>query len=386
MYPTLTDWIYDWFGVNIPLPIQSYGFMMALAFIAGATILILEFKRKEKEGKLQAIPKEVTIGLPPQPKDIAISAITGFIVGFKTIEGFLFYNDLVRNPQEFILSARGSMWGGILFAAIFGIWTYYDQKRQQLPKPKKETKLIHPHELTGTIIVLAAIWGIIGSKIFDTLDHVEDLFTHPIETIFSFSGLSFFGGLIVAGAAIIIYAQKNNIKVLHLGDVVAPGLALSYAIGRIGCQISGDGCWGIQNPNPKPEWLSWLPDWAWAYNFPHNVINEGVKIAGDTSLHNHILPVPVFPTSFYETTMMLIVFVILWSLRKKIKTPGILFGVYLFFAGLERFIIETIRVNIPYHFLGIEATQAQIISVFLMLGAIIFIYILNKNKQKLATY
>jgi len=386
MYPTLTDWIYDWFGINIPLPIQSYGFMMAIAFLAGAFILVLEFKRKEKEGKLKPIPKEITIGDKPKIKEIVMTTIVGFIIGFKVVEGFFYYGDLVHNPQDFILSGRGNWLGGIISAIIFGAWTYYDQKRQELPKPKKETKYIHPYELTGTIIVLAAVWGVIGSKIFDTMDHLNDLFTHPFETLFSFSGLSFFGGLIVAGAAIIYFAKKNNIKVLHLGDVVGPGLALSYGIGRIGCQIAGDGCWGIQNPNPQPKWLSWLPDWTWAYNFPHNVINEGVKLVGATGAHTHVLPIPVYPTSFYETSMMFIVFIILWSLRKKIKTPGILFGVYLFFAGLERFTIESIRVNVPYHFMGIVATQAQIISVFLMLGALIFIYLLNKNKAKLAKY
>ncbi len=386
MYPTLTDWIKDWFGVNIPLPIQSYGFMMALAFLFGALILILEFKRKEKDGKLKPISKEIILGEAPKSKDIIISALIGFFIGFKTIEGFFYYGDLVRNPQEFLLSMRGNYWGGIIFSLLFGAWTYYDQKRKQLPKPKRENVVIHPFELTGTIIVLGAVWGIIGSKIFDTMDHLNDLLTNPIGTLFSFSGLSFFGGLIVAGTAIIIYGKKHNVKVLHLGDVTAPALALSYAIGRIGCQVAGDGCWGINNPNPQPKWLSWLPDWTWAYNFPHNIINDGVLIQGAQGLHNHILAVPVFPTSFYETTMMLIVFGFLWFLRKKIKTPGILFGIYLIFAGVERFIIETIRVNVPYHFLGITATQAQIISVFLVIGSSIFIYILMRNKEKLANY
>jgi prolipoprotein diacylglyceryltransferase len=72
----------------------------------------------------------------------------------------------------------------------------------------------------------------------------------------------------------------------------------------------------------------------------------------------------------------------LWSLRKKIKTPGLLFGIYLFINGLERFLIEKIRVNPDYHFLGIAATQATIISIALMFGGIAMIwYALKQNKK-----
>ncbi|MCK5535823.1 MAG: prolipoprotein diacylglyceryl transferase, partial [Bacteroidales bacterium] len=117
MYPTLTDFLKDIFGVNIPLPIQSYGFMVAMAFLLGALILVLELKRKEKLGQLLAIKKEVIIGEAPKVKDIIISAIVGFFIGFKLFEAFTNYSDFVAQPQEFILSWRGNYWGGFLFAA-----------------------------------------------------------------------------------------------------------------------------------------------------------------------------------------------------------------------------------------------------------------------------
>ncbi len=386
MYPTLTDFLKDIFGVNIPLPIQSYGFMVAMAFLLGALILVLELKRKEKLGQLLAIKKEVIIGEAPKVKDIIISAIVGFFIGFKLFEAFTNYSDFVAQPQEFILSWRGNYWGGFLFAAGSAFWTYYEQKKSQLVKPKKEIREIHPYELTGNILVIAAIFGIIGSKLFDTFDHIEDLINHPMRTLFSFSGLSFLGGFIVAGASIVVYAHKNKIKALHLADVTAPALALGYAVGRIGCQVSGDGCWGVENTAAKPGWLEWLPDWAWAYDYPNNVINHGIKMIGETGTHNHILETPVFPTPMYETTMMLFVFIVLWSLRKRIVIPGALFAIYVIFSAIERFTIEQIRINVPYDFLGIEATQAEIIAVLMVISGISALFFLYKNKKKLENY
>jgi hypothetical protein len=77
--------------------------------------------------------------------------------------------------------------------------------------------------------------------------------------------------LIVAGIAVAIYARRKKIPFLHLADATAPGLILAYGIGRIGCHVSGDGDWGIVNTAEKPGWLSWLPDWAWSYDYPNNV-------------------------------------------------------------------------------------------------------------------
>ena len=83
-----------------------------------------------------------------------------------------------------------------------------------------------------------------------------------------------------------------------------------------------------------------LPDWMWAYDYPNNVINAGIPIEGCIGNFCHRLPYPVFPTAIYEVMMGLALFAFLWSIRKRIKIPGILFGVYLILNGLERFSIE----------------------------------------------
>ena len=156
---------------------------------------------------------------------------------------------------------------------------------------------------------------------------------------------------------------------------------LAYGVGRIGCQMSGDGDWGIENLSPKPEWMSFLPDWMWSYNFPNNVINAGVPIEGCTGKFCMQLANPVWPTAFYETVMSIIIFGILWSIRKHIKIPGLLFFIYLVFNGVERFFIEKIRINTEYNIFG-GITQAEIISFCLVLiGSLGCLILLIKNKK-----
>ena len=228
--------------------------------------------------------------------------------------------------------------------------------------------------------MIAAVSGIIGAKIFHNLENIDAFLSDPIGQLISFSGLTFYGGLIAGAVSVIWYANKYKINTKHLIDSAAPALMLAYGVGRIGCQMSGDGDWGIDNISPKPEWMSFLPDWMWSYTFPHNVINAGVPIEGCTGKFCMELANPVWPTAFYEVIMSLTIFGILWAMRKHIKVPGALFFIYLIFNGVERFFIEKIRINTEYNILG-GITQAEIISFSLILTAIIGLTLLYKGKK-----
>jgi prolipoprotein diacylglyceryl transferase len=230
---------------------------------------------------------------------------------------------------------------------------------------------IWPQDRVGDIVIYAAIFGFIGAKIFHNLENWGDFVKDPVGSLISFSGLTYYGGLICAGIAILYYAKRKKITIVHLLDAMATTMMLAYALGRLGCQISGDGDWGIENMNPKP--FSWLPDWMWAYRYPHNVIGEGVPIPGCNGPYCNQLANPVYPTALYEIVACMILFFVLWSIRKKIKVPGQLFGLYLVFNGVERFLIETIRVNTRYEFLPFHPTQAEIISLLLVISGVAFI-------------
>ena len=384
MYPKLSDLINDIFGTDILLPIQSYGAMIATAFVLAAYLLFLELKRKQKQGLFPVMKTIVTKGLPATPYEIFTSGVLAFLLAWKGVEAITDYHYFAENPQDFLLSMKGNWWAGVIAGGASAAFTWYSKKKAKLDKPVKSEMEVSMFNLSGNILIITIFFGLLGAKVFDVIEHLDNFFADPIGTFFSFSGLTFYGGLIGGSTAAIVYAYRKKIPIFVLIDAAAPAMMLAYAVGRLGCHISGDGCWGIENANPKPEWLMWLPDWMWAYNYPHNVINEGVLIESCRGSHCHVLPVPVFPTSLYEFSICTLFFAGLWMFRKHIKINGLLFGIYLILNGIERFVIEGIRVNIKYDIAGAYFTQARIIALCLILGGIALSawVILKKRKFK----
>jgi prolipoprotein diacylglyceryltransferase len=429
MYPNLYYACKDLFGISIPALrfINSFGFFVALSFICAAVTLSRELLRKEREGLLQGKDVTVLIGKPASPGELLVNFILGFLLGFKIVGLFISNSPLTANPQDFIMSFEGSWPAGILLGLLFAGLKWWERNKLKQPEPQEKKIRIWPHDRVGDLTIFAAIFGFLGAKVFNSLETWDDFVKDPLGSLFSFSGLTFYGGLICAALAIWYYARKHNIGFWYLNDAAAPGLMLAYAVGRIGCQVAGDGDWGILNSayitkdNSKPvaasidafhstlaanqavylrplgsfdslakvphlsiKAPSWLPDWFFAYSYPHNVVNEGVRIPGctDASYCSH-LPIPVFPTPFYETVVCLLLFWLLWSLRKKLKVPGYLFAIYLLVNGFERFFIEKIRVNTKYNFLsflGFQPTQAEIISFLLFVAGILLLVFLRPKK------
>ncbi len=428
MYANFRELFYYTLGIDIPVlsVINTFGFFVAMAFIVAAWLLARELKRKEAEGLLGPTKRKVIIGQPASVVDIATSALLGFVVGYKFI-GMLFDIDwAVQTPQDYMQSLNGNILTGLLLGGAFGFMAWRSAEKERLPEPKEEIVLVHPYQRVGNITIIAAIAGILGAKIFHHLENWGDFVKDPIGELSNFfGGLTFYGGLIVATVAVLLYIRKFKINPIHMFDAAAPALIIAYGVGRIGCLVSGDGDWGVINsayriddkrnytvvpPDSvlkeiplhyehyidetnkvvdyiyyeKPKALSFLPTWFFAYDFRYNVLHRGVGVKDCKRTFCEKLPLPVFPTALYEVIMAFIIFGFLWAIRKRIKIPGLMFFIYLMFNGLERFTIESIRVNTKMMFLGIEVTQAQLISSCLFLAGIlgaVYCYIIYKRKQ-----
>jgi prolipoprotein diacylglyceryltransferase len=428
MYPNLYYAFKDLFGVDWKFLhfINTFGFFVAISFILAAVILVRELKRKEGQGLLQAEEEIRVVGKIAGPGEMFTNFILGFIFGYKFIGLFTSNASLSQNPADFIFSSEGSWPAGILLGLLFAGMKWWEKNKQKLPQPEERKIRIWPHDRVGDIIILGAIFGFVGAKIFNSLETWDDFIKNPIESLISFSGLTYYGGLIFAALAIWYFARKHKIGIWHLNDAAAPALMLAYGTGRIGCQTAGDGDWGIVNsayavssnlktiagsadnfhqvvtrnaefymsqfgsldiPHLAVKGPSFLPNWLFAYSYPHNVISEGIKIPGCTGNYCSYLPLPVFPTPFYETIMCIGLFFLLWSIRKKFKAPGTLFAVYLVLNGIERFFIEKIRVNTRYSIFGYHPTQAEIISTLLVItGAVLYFILKKRYTERLNTH
>jgi phosphatidylglycerol---prolipoprotein diacylglyceryl transferase len=209
------------------------------------------------------------------------------------------------------------------------------------------------HAIVADMAVVSTFAGIAGARVFDILDNLDRFFADPIRMILSRTGFSIYGGLCFGIVVGVIVVKRRSVPVIPMLDATAPAMMLGYGIGRFGCQISGDGDWGIAaNMALKP---SWLPDWLWAQTYDGNI--AGAIIA----------PPGVYPTPIYEIAMALAIFWVLWRLRSHNNHAGYVFSVYLLLAGFERLLVEKIRVNTRYDVFGIHVTQAEAISFLLVI-------------------
>jgi prolipoprotein diacylglyceryl transferase len=385
MYPDLSYLFHDLFNTpydNWTSVFKTFGLLLALAFVGAATVVYLELKRKEKEGILKPIQKFKKGQKTVNYSSLAVNSLIGFILGYKIIYIVQHFDAFTADGAGVVFSGDGNWPGGIVFGLLYGGYYYWNWYRNRHELAKDKTIEIRPHEKTGDIVVIAAVAGIVGARLFSILENLDSFFQDPIGQLFSGSGLTIYGGLIVAFFVVYYFVKKWGFPPIHIMDVAALAIILGYGIGRLGCHFSGDGDWGIVNEAAKPVWFI-LPDWMWAYDYPHNVADTGVLMEGCQAKYCRRLVPPVYPTPVWETILSLLIFTFLWIMRKRIKIAGFLFFLYMLLNGIERFFIETIRVNPRYDFLGLNWSQAQYISLGMILmgiGGMVYLYRRSKAK------
>jgi len=193
-------------------------------------------------------------------------------------------------------------------------------------------------ELGSSIITAAMLGGIGGAKLYFVLFEMPpgSTWKESLRTLFSGYGLTWYGGFIVATVAVVWLIRRRGVPLLQVADAAGISLAVGYAIGRIGCQLAGDGDYGIPTDLP------------WGMAYPEGVVPTLEK---------------VHPTPVYETLSHMGIFGILWSTRQRIRIPGFSFCICLVLTGLARFLVEFVRLN-PKVLWGL--TDAQLISIAMM--------------------
>jgi phosphatidylglycerol:prolipoprotein diacylglycerol transferase len=182
-------------------------------------------------------------------------------------------------------------------------------------------------------VVWAAVGGIVGARLWLVLDAWSEFIQAPASFLLTGGGFVFYGGLIGGTLAVTIYFRRAGIPWWTGADAVAPSIALAQAIGRIGCQVAGDGDWGAETTLP------------WGMAYPYAVVGWD-KPPG----------VRVHPTPLYECAAYLVVFAILWRLQREDPPDGTILAWYLVLASAARFAVEFVRIN-PRIAFGLSEAQ-----------------------------
>jgi phosphatidylglycerol---prolipoprotein diacylglyceryl transferase len=210
---------------------------------------------------------------------------------------------------------------GLFFALNFVAWGALVSRRLR--------EIGKPVDWAYEMVAAALVGGLIGARGYWLLQNHE---AFSLGNVLGGSGLVWYGGLAGGVVSVLLWARWRGFLSLALLDMAGPGLALGYAIGRIGCQVSGDGDYGISSNLP------------WAMGYPHGTLPTppGVKVQ---------------PTPIYETVAMCLVAWGLWQLRDRVR-PGVVFALYLLLSGFERFLVEFIRRNTEV-FAGLTTPQLE---------------------------
>jgi phosphatidylglycerol:prolipoprotein diacylglycerol transferase len=217
---------------------------------------------------------------------------------------------------------------GLFFALNFVAWGAVIAVRLR--------ELGHPPDWAWEMVFVALVGGFVGARLYYVVQNWDEVSGDVLGNVLSGSGLIWYGGLLGGALAMVAWAWRRDYLGPQLVDLAAIGLPIGYAVGRIGCQVSGDGDYGVASSLP------------WAMPYP-----DGVVPTTDD----------VHPTPIYESVIMGSVGLVLWHLRDAVR-PGGLFALYLVLAGTERFLIEFLRRNEPVA-LGLTAAQFESAVLFL---------------------
>ena len=224
---------------------------------------------------------------------------------------------------------------------------------------KEFYRLKMDEKIADITIMIAVIGGIIGAKIFFVIEIYSQLdsFSEAMSALFSRGGLTWYGGLILVVFLLYLMSRHYKIPAGQFLNIATPALAIGYAVGRLACIASGDGCYGIKCP------YNWPAPFAMSFPNGANPWRDIVNMYGDEN-------VVVYNTPLFESMFSLLLFIFFWKIRKKDWPGGVKLIIFVIMHSIFRYFIEFIRLN-PTDVFGM--TQAQFVSICLIIGSSIYL-------------
>jgi len=220
------------------------------------------------------------------------------------------YGSLAMKPEIVLLGISIKTFGVMFALGFLACGAVVARRLRELDRPV---------DWSYEIVFAALFGGVVGARAYYVIQNYSQVKGDLLGSVFSGSGLVWYGGAIGGAVAVLAWMRWRDAFELAMFDLCATVLALGYAIGRIGCQVSGDGDYGIRSSLP------------WAMGYPHGTLPTPPGVT-------------VQPTPIYETVTMCLLAYLLWRLRDRVR-PGVVFACYLVGSGLERFLVEFIRRN-----------------------------------------
>jgi phosphatidylglycerol:prolipoprotein diacylglycerol transferase len=227
-------------------------------------------------------------------------------------------------------------------------------------------------DVAWSLLMGALIGGIVGAKLYYAFLNWPLLVRYPLQTLFSRAGLVWYGGFIGGTLGVIYMARREKLPVPEVADMAALGVPIAYAIGRIGCFLVGD-----DYGRPTDSWVGI----AFPKGSPPSSagnLRESFGVAVPESVPDWEV-LRVFPTQLFEVVLGLMIFALLWRLRRHTHRAGWLFMLYLVLAGLARMFVEVFRAK-DDRFFG-PFTLAQVISFTLIVGGAYGAWALSRRRR-----
>ncbi len=238
---------------------------------------------------------------------------------------------------------------GVMMVAAFLAGNYV--MRRRLGELERDPRL------ADDVMLAALLGGLVGAKLHYVVVQWIAAGADPVGLLFSRAGLVWYGGFIGGAAAVIWLVRRREVPVPFTADLVAPALALGYGLGRVGCFLVGD-----DYGRPTESWIGIaFPEGSPPTTAGSLRRNFGVELPAEVP---DAQVLAVIPTQVFEAAAAFLVFAVLWRLRDHRHHAGWLFSVWLVLAGVERFLIEIVRVK-DDRFLG-PLSVAQVLSVGLV--------------------